>query len=199
MSSTFAARFRVPFHETKFAALDLVSPVDAKGVFEGYASLFDREDLGRDVIQRGAFSASLVKRGTAGIRMLYQHDAAQPIGIWLSIAEDGRGLRVKGRLNLDVARAREVHSLMRSGALDGLSIGYRAVKATRDAKTGIRRLTEIDLWEISIVTFPMLPDARVTRVKQSPSLREGGLLDARVSLAVRRAASRLREALSTPL
>lgn len=199
MPPGFAARFRAPFHETKFASLDLVASVDARGVFEGYASLFDREDLGRDVIQRGAFAASLVKRGAAGIRMLYQHDAAQPIGVWISIGEDVRGLKVKGRLNLDVARAREVHSLMRSGALDGLSIGYRAVKASREPKTGIRRLTEIDLWEISIVTFPMLPEARVTRVKQRPASRQAALLDVRVTLAVRRAASRLRAALSTPL
>jgi HK97 family phage prohead protease len=130
--------------------------------------------------------------------MLYQHDPAQPIGVWLTVAEDARGLQVKGRLDLDVARAREVHSLMRSGALDGLSIGYRAVKATRDAKTGVRRLAEIDLWEISVVTFPMLPDARVTRVKRGApaaprAVRDRGM--EALAVAIQRAAHRLRASL----
>lgn len=209
MPSTFAAPLRAPIHETphhetKFTALDLVAAVDATGVFEGYASLFGREDLGRDIILRGAFAASLARRGAQGIKLLYQHDPAQPIGVWLAIAEDARGLRVKGRLDLNVARAREVLSLMRCGALDGLSIGYRAVKATREPKTGIRRLTEIDLWEISIVTFPMLPDARVTRVKRSASTAAGsrppGCLgaEARLAVSISRAATRLRSSLAYP-
>src|SRR5207244_960742 len=74
-------------------------------------------------------------------------------------------LYVRGRLMLDVSRAREVLALMRAGALDGLSIGFRAVTGRRDAKTGIRRLTKVDLWEISVVTFPLLPEARVAHVK----------------------------------
>ncbi|MBX7185901.1 MAG: HK97 family phage prohead protease, partial [Vicinamibacteria bacterium] len=196
-----AASWPAPAYETKLAQLDLVSAVDDSGTFEGYASLFHREDLGRDVIVPGAFRASLAKRGAGGIRMLYQHDPAQPIGVWLAIAEDGRGLRVKGRLIPDVARAREVLALMRSGALDGLSIGYRAVKATRDAKTQIRRLTEIDLWEISIVTFPMLPDARIARVKRLPrssysprgersGAGVGATAEARLAAAISRAAFR---------
>lgn len=195
-----------PPYETKLAPLDLIAAVDDSGTFEGYASLFNREDLGRDIILPGAFRASLARRGSQGIRMLYQHDPAQPIGVWLSIAEDARGLRVKGRLVPDVARAREILALMRSGALDGLSIGYRAVKAMRDAKTGIRRLTEIDLWEISIVTFPMLPDARIARVKRllhtSPppggdGPRAGrGSTETRLAAAISRAALRLRSSLA---
>ena len=97
--------------------------------------------------------------------MLYQHDPNQPIGVWEEIREDGRGLYVKGRLTTGVARAREVLSLMRAGALDGLSIGYRTVRGRTDRKTGIRQLIEVDLWEISVVTFPMLPEARVEAVK----------------------------------
>ncbi len=142
--------------------------VSADGLFEGYASLFDAEDLGRDVIAPGAFSASLRKRGAGGIKMLFQHDPGQPIGVWTSLVEDARGLYVTGRLTTEVPKAREVLALMRDGAVDGLSIGFRAVKGRRDARSGIRHLKEIDLWEISVVTFPMQPEARVLRVKASP-------------------------------
>jgi HK97 family phage prohead protease len=151
-------------HETKFARAAL-SSVEADGTFSGYASLFGKTDLGRDVVMPGAFRASLGKRGAAGVKMLFQHDPNQPIGVWTEIREDGTGLFVKGRLTADVARAREVLALMRAGALDGLSIGYRTVRGQTDAKTGVRRLMEVDLWEISVVTFPMLPDARVSSVK----------------------------------
>jgi Escherichia/Staphylococcus phage prohead protease len=149
--------------ETKFARTDLA--VEADGTFSGYASLFGMADLGHDVVLAGAFAASLRKRGPAGVKMLFQHDPNQPIGVWQEIREDGRGLFVKGRLTTEVARAREVLSLMRAGALDGLSIGYRTVRGRTDAKTGIRSLIEVDLWEISVVTFPLLPEARVEAVK----------------------------------
>lgn len=151
--------------ELKFTAHDLSIALAPNGMFEGYASLFHRMDFGRDVILPGAFSRSLQTRGARGIRMLFQHDANQPIGVWDEIKEDGRGLFVKGRLMLDVGRAQDVHALMRAGALDGLSIGFRAVKGLRDRKSGIRRLSEIDLWEISVVTFPMHPEARISSVK----------------------------------
>lgn len=148
-----------------------VRTVEASGSFEGYASLFDREDMGRDVIAPGAFTQTLKQRGPRGIKLLFQHDANQPIGIWQALREDARGLHVAGRLLPDVAKAREVLALMRAGAIDGLSIGFRAVSGQRDRKSGIRRLSQIDLWEISIVTFPMLPDARITAVKARPRTR----------------------------
>ena len=91
--------------------------------------------------------------------MLWQHDPAEPIGLWLSLHEDAKGLRVSGRLNPAVQRAREVEALMREGALDGLSIGFRVVKALPER--GGRRLLALDLWEISLVTFPLQPGARV--------------------------------------
>ena len=153
--------------ECKFMPVDL-KRTTVDGAFEGYASIFEREDLGHDVIVRGAFADSLSRRGINGIKMLFQHDANQPIGVWDRIEENHRGLYVSGRLTPEVERAREVLSLMRAGALDGLSIGFRAVKGRRDRKTGIRRLERVDLWEISVVTFPMLPDAKVTHVKSSP-------------------------------
>jgi HK97 family phage prohead protease len=139
--------------------------IGAAGGVEGYASLFGVEDQGRDVVMPGAFRASLARRPCSAVRMLFQHDPAQPVGVWDEIREDARGLYVRGRLVEDVARARELLALIREGALDGLSIGFHARKASRDTRTGQRRLHEIDLWEISIVTFPMLPGARVNALK----------------------------------
>ena len=150
--------------EMKFCRLD-IKGVDADGAFEGYASLFDREDLGRDVVLPGAFRRSLRERGSSGIKMLFQHDPNEPIGVWDSLREDRRGLYAAGHLMPDVRRAREVRALMQAGAIDGLSIGFRTVKARKDARSGVRRLMEVDLWEISVVTFPMQPQARAKLIK----------------------------------
>jgi uncharacterized protein len=150
--------------EAAFTPLDLKS-VAGDGVFEGYASLFNREDLGRDIVLPGAFRDTLRERGPAGIRMLFQHDPAQPVGLWERLAEDARGLFVRGRLTPEVARAREILALMRAGAIDGLSIGFKAQRVRRDRIRGLRLIEKIDLWEISIVTFPMLPGARIAAVK----------------------------------
>lgn len=138
------------------------------GLFEGYASLFRIADLGKDVVEPGAFRDSLMRRGAAGVKLLWQHDPAEPIGRWLSLREDARGLFVRGQLSLAVARAREIHALMREGAVDGLSIGFRSERARTEPRTGLRRLERVDLWEISLVTFPMLPQARVSAVKALP-------------------------------
>lgn len=163
---------RLAARERKYVDMAM-GAVEADGTFRGYASLFGRTDLARDVVEPGAFSRAIAQRGAGGIRMLYQHDPAEPIGTWLELREDSRGLFVRGRLTKGVGRAREVLELMRSGALDGLSIGFRTVRARKDAKTGVRRIVEADLWEISVVTFPMLPEARVESVKQAA--REGAL------------------------
>jgi HK97 family phage prohead protease len=154
-------------HEVKFTKLNLKS-VDTDGSFEGYASLFNKEDLVGDVVMPGAFADSIARRGATGIKLLFQHDANQPIGVWTQLAEDARGLYAHGRLMPEVAKAREVHALMRAGALDGLSIGFRTVKGRRDRGNGTRRLEKVDLWEISVVTFPLLPEARVTSMKSRP-------------------------------
>lgn len=146
--------------------------VTGEGRFSGYASLFGEVDLGKDTIERGAFAHSLMKRGASGVRMLFQHDPGEPLGTWTTIREDQRGLYVEGVLSTGVARAREVHQLMKNGALDGLSIGFQTVKAKTDGKSGIRRILEADLWEISIVTFPMLPAARVSNVKNARFFRD---------------------------
>ena len=133
----------------------------------------------------GAFRESLARRRPTGIKMLFQHEPDQPIGIWQHLAEDARGLYVRGRLMLDIARGREIHSLMRAGAVDGLSIGFRAVKARRDRISGVRRLEKIDLWEISVVTFPMLPEARVAVKARCQQQRVRTLAHARWSRARR--------------
>lgn len=156
--------------ETKRAAFNIGS-VDAAGVLEGYASLFGAVDLGGDMVMPGAFAQSLRGGGPAAVKMLWQHDAGQPLGVWTHIAEDARGLKVRGRLNLAVARARETLALMRDGAVDGLSIGFRTRRAVKDARSGVRRLYALDLVEISIVTFPMLPQARIDAVKRDARTR----------------------------
>ncbi|XSG81209.1 MAG: HK97 family phage prohead protease [Methyloligella sp. ZOD6] len=187
--------------------------VQADGTFSGYASLFGRMDLGRDLVMPGAFAESLRAKGARGIKLLFQHNPDEPIGVWVDVREDSRGLLVHGRLLPGVARAREVLELMRAGALDGLSIGFRTVKGRTDPKSGIRRLERIDLWEISIVTFPMLADARVSFVKrqetmsgQGPPGRQdlerqnlGGNQSQRLAASMRRAAFLLREGSTSSL
>ncbi len=131
---------------------------------EGYASLFGVTDQGGDVVLRGAYAESLRRLAVRGdrVRMLWQHDPTRPIGVWDEIREDEQGLWVAGRLLPDIAQAREAAALIAAGAIDGLSIGYRTISAERDAK-GRRRLTEVELWEVSLVTFPMLAEAKVGR------------------------------------
>ncbi len=134
--------------------------IDAEGRFAGYASVFNRLDSGGDIVLPGAFTKSLAKR-RGRIRLLFQHDPKEPVGIWETIAEDAHGLFVTGRLVPGVPRSDALRRLIESRALDGLSIGFRTIKASREAGTGHRRLSEIDLYEISIVTFPMMEDARI--------------------------------------
>ncbi len=143
--------------------------LSSDGTVEGYASLFGEVDQARDMVMPGAFTQTLRNRGTCKIPMLFQHDPSEPVGVWLDLQEDFRGLRARGRLIPDVARARELLALVEAGAIDGLSIGYRTVRGRIDPKTRIRKLYQVDLWEISIVTFPLLVGARVRAVKQAPS------------------------------
>ncbi len=139
--------------------------MDGNGMFAGYASLFNVRDQGGDIILPGAFARSLRRRGTRGIRMLHQHDPAQPVGVWHEIREDEHGLFVRGRLAMGTARGRELAELVRIGALDGLSIGFRTVAAGRDPARRARILKAVDLWEISLVTFPMMPGARIAGLR----------------------------------
>jgi uncharacterized protein len=129
---------------------------------EGYASVFGARDQGGDVVLAGAYAASLQRLAAAGrrVKMLWQHDPAQPIGVWDEVREDARGPVGQGPHPDRVASGREAAALLAAGAIDGLSIGYRTVRAERDGK-GRRLLSELELWEVSLVTFPMLPEARV--------------------------------------
>lgn len=136
------------------------------GTVEGYASLFGEVDQARDMVMPGAFTQTLRTRGLRRIPMLFQHDPSEPIGIWLELVEDFRGLKARGRLIPDVQRARELQALVEQGAIDGLSIGYRTVRGKIDPKTRVRKLYQVDLWEVSIVTFPLLNGARVRAVKR---------------------------------
>jgi len=175
--------------ERKFCAAEAELSLVGGATIEGYASLFGAKDTGGDVVSAGAYGASLKRLAAEGrrVKMLWQHDPTEPIGVWDEVREDDRGLHVKGRLLTDVARAREAASLIEAGAIDGLSIGYRTVRAEKDGK-GRRLLSELELWEVSLVTFPMLPEARVGAKGESPDdalMRDlaGALTDARRMLA----------------
>lgn len=164
----------------KNAAFELKREPDEDGSFEGYASVFGVVDQGMDVVERGAFRKSL--GSGRKVKMLWQHDPQQPIGVWDEVREDEKGLFVKGRLLKDVSKGREAMALMRAGAIDSMSIGYRTTEAVAEAGGRVRKLMEVDLFEISLVTFPMLPDATVTAVKSEdgtfdPKLMERALRD----------------------
>ena len=158
----------VPALERKFCQADQELTVVNGTRIEGYASLFDRPDQGGDVVQRGAYArclGELIRSGRT-VKMLWQHDPREPIGVWDDVSEDDVGLYVRGRLLTDVTRAREAAALIEAGAIDGLSIGYKTRRAARDG-SGRRCLSELELWEVSLVTFPMLADARVDAKRQN--------------------------------
>lgn len=151
-----------PILERKFCATEAAIELTGSAEISGYASLFGRPDQGGDIVGPGAYDASLKRFADTGrrVKMLWQHDPMQPIGIWEEVRADATGLFVKGRLLQDVARGREAAALIAAGAIEGLSIGYRTRRAERDPQ-GRRLLTELELWEVSLVTFPMLAEARV--------------------------------------
>ncbi len=159
--------------ETKFCRVEADLTVSEGCGIEGYASLFGAADQGGDIVEPGAYAKSLCDGRR--VKMLWQHDPREPIGIWEEVREDATGLFVKGRLLDDVSRAREAAALIEAGAIDGLSIGYRTVRAHRNDK-GQRLLSEVELWEVSLVTFPMLPEARLASA-EAPAAKAGELRD----------------------
>lgn len=146
---------------------------DDSGLIEGYASVFDNVDHGGDMVVRGAFKASLDRhaREKTNPVMLWSHDLSQPIGRWTDLREDSRGLYGVGKINLGTTAGRDAYASVKSGDVSGLSIGYRA-NVAEPLRTGGRKLIEVDLQEVSIVTFPMNPAARVTGVKHLGSKSE---------------------------
>lgn len=182
-----------PTLERKLNPLAGLRPEAADGTtVAGHASLWGAEDQGGDIVERGAYAASLRRLQAQGgtVKMLWQHDPAQPIGIWDEVREDDRGLWVRGRILPDVARGREAAALVRAGAIDGLSIGYRTLRAAKD-RDGRRRLLELELWEVSLVTFPMLREARVAAKGQARAA-DGLHLIHDLRAAAREARARLR-------
>jgi HK97 family phage prohead protease len=144
--------------ETKFFQLDLKA--DEAGVVEGYGSVFGNRDSYGDIVEPGAFAATIRNRKP---KMLWQHNMADVIGVWDEVREDERGLYVKGRLLKEVQKAREAEALLRAGAIDGLSIGFRTVKD--EIEGAVRKLKEIDLYEVSFVTMPANAAATVTNIR----------------------------------
>lgn len=147
--------------EYKHLNLDLKA--DDAGVIEGYGSVFDVVDGGGDIVAPGAFTSSL--RSGRKVKMLMQHDAADVIGVWDDLAEDEKGLRVKGRLLTSIRKGAEAYELAKAGAIDGLSIGFRTIKSMD--RNGRRVIMQAELWEVSLVTFPMNELARVDAVKSA--------------------------------
>ena len=149
--------------------------VSDEGAFEGYASTMS-VDRGNDIVAMGAFEKSLAEHKANGTKpkMLFQHDPDRVIGVWDEMRQDDKGLFVKGRIIKGTSLGSDVHALMRAGALDSMSIGYRTVDAEHEKTDGamVRRIKEAELWEVSVVTFPMQPEARVTSVKHDLTIRD---------------------------
>ena len=143
--------------QTKSVAFELKREPTDDGAIEGYASVFDIVDNGMDVISPGAFRKTL--SSGRKVRMLWQHDISDPIGVWDEVVEDEKGLYVKGRILKDVKRGADAIALYKAGAMDSLSIGYRTISAEPEGNGRVRRLNEVELWEISAVTIPMLDQA----------------------------------------
>lgn len=138
---------------------------DETGSFEGYASVFNAVDQQHERVSPGAFQTSLSnwKKDHRLPKMLWQHDPQTPIGFWESMVEDDYGLFVRGKILLDIQQGREAYTLLKSGVVDGLSIGFLAKKTHLDG--AVRVLDEVDLYEVSLVTFMANPHAKVTSFK----------------------------------
>lgn len=157
--------------EVRSFALQIKAAGD-DGTIEGYGSVFGVRDNYDDVIAKGAFVKSLKDHKAAGTMpaMLWQHDADKPIGVWTEMVEDEKGLRIKGQLAMETIKGKEAHALLKMGALNGLSIGFMSKEWAYDRDTEVRTLTALDLWEVSLVTFPANEKARVTNVKSADEM-----------------------------
>lgn len=174
--------------------LKLSSDEATPGTVEGYGSVFNIMDRGGDMVLPGAFKKSLRewKKLKQLPSMLWSHDTSMPIGVWTSMEEDEKGLKLTGELILDVPQAAAAHALLKRQAVKGLSIGYRTRDYEIDRATGVRKLKEVELFEVSLVSIPMLPEAQVTGVKtgspfDAPAwekiFRDGGLSNRDAKLA----------------
>lgn len=152
----------------RFDAPLKIKAVSDNGEFEGYGSIFGNQDSYDDVVMPGAFQSSLKRWGEKERlpAMLWQHNMQEPIGVYTEMREDDQGLFVKGRLLVDDdPLARRAHAHMKAGSLTGLSIGYMLKEWDFDREKDVFLLKEIDLWEVSLVTFPANDEARISNVK----------------------------------
>jgi HK97 family phage prohead protease len=158
--------------EVKFAALEVKSDDedDEYLYISGYGSVFNNVDGGGDVVMPGAFKECIAMGRKP--KMLFQHDASLPIGVWDEMREDANGLFMKGRISKRAAKGAEVAALVKMGAVDGLSIGYRTKEYEMDMQDGTRKLTKLDLWETSVVTFPMNELAGIYAMKSVEEMSE---------------------------
>lgn len=145
-----------------------IKSVNDDGTFDGYGSVFNNVDSYGDKVAPGAFSKTIQER-KGKIALLWQHDPTQPIGVWTNMQEDNLGLRVQGQLlvNKNVPQADAAYSLLKAGAVSGLSIGYTPVVQEYDKSTSVNTLKEVKLYETSIVTFPANEMATVTSIKSA--------------------------------
>lgn len=144
------------------------------GEFEGYGSTFGgAPDSYGDIIAEGAYTKSLADHSTKGTmpKMFWQHDPSQPIGKWTGASEDGKGLLMRGKLNMGVQRGKEAYALLKEGDIDGLSIGYRIKEYTKN-DDGTWLLEELDLKEVSIVSIGANENATVESVKAAKASHE---------------------------
>ena len=147
-----------------------IKAVEEDGVFEGFGSVFGNVDSYKEIVAPGAFAESLASWKASGRLppVLWQHRSGEPIGPYLEMEEQAIGLRVKGQLLVnDVQRAKEARALMKAKAVNGLSIGFVTREDSYDRVSGIRTLKKVDLWEVSVVTFPANPSAQISSVKSS--------------------------------
>ena len=168
-----------------------IKAVSEDGLFSGYGSVFGVIDSYKEVVAPGAFAESLSQRTPA---LLWQHRSGEPIGVYSALREDQTGLYVEGKLALKTARGAEAYELLKMGAISGLSIGFVTLDDSYDRVTGIRTLKKVDLWEVSLVTFPANDAARVSGVKSIDTiesladaeafLREAGGLSRREATAL---------------
>ncbi|MGG7524120.1 HK97 family phage prohead protease, partial [bacterium BS0013] len=147
--------------------LKLLDAAADGGEIEGYGAIFSAADFSRDTIAPGAFAESLAAYKASGTApaMLWAHRQAEPIGRWTAMGEDPRGLRVRGKLNRETEAGAKAYAHIRAGDVTGLSIGYGVAPGGAKSTGGGRSLTRLHLHEVSAVTTPMHPGARITGVK----------------------------------
>ncbi len=175
-----------------------VKAIAPDGTFTGYASVFDKVDSQNEIVARGAFTRTLAawRAKNAAPAMLWMHDPTQPIGLWIAMEEDESGLVVQGRLALGTQKGMEAYELLKMKALTGLSIGYRVVTSRIDGKKKAKILTQVDLFEVSLVTFPANDAARVSGVK-APPIKSPAKKRQSDRAAAKKAADRLKKAART--